>query len=127
VGPCACLLQALSWGIHIGCDESIRLSPYRALYDIPARAIDRSKLEGSVNLMGESGRGFSAEQGARVPAERASQTDLAADPSLPAETRLWATVQEVSGGLWGGCAVDVGSILKVLAAGSRAIEDSNLC
>ena len=45
-------------------------SPYRALYEIPARSINRSKLEGSVNLMGESGPGFSAEQGARVPAER---------------------------------------------------------
>jgi hypothetical protein len=47
-GPCrglwlslvsACLLQALSWGIHLEYDESIRLSPYRPLYDTPACAI----------------------------------------------------------------------------------------
>jgi hypothetical protein len=119
----ACLLQALSWGIHLGCDESIRLSPYRALYDIPARTVDRSKLEGPVNLMGESGRGFSAEQGARVMAERATRTDLATDPTLPAETRLWAAVQKLSGGPWGGCVFDVDSILKVRAAGKRAIEE----
>ena len=124
----ACLLQALSWRIHLGCDESIRLSPYRALYDIPARAIDRSKLESSVNLMGESGRGFSAEQGARVLAEQATRTDLAAAPALPAETRLWAAVQEVSGAPWGGRVFDVDSILKVLAAGKRAIErTARLC
>jgi hypothetical protein len=94
----------------------------RALYDIPARAIDRRKLEGSVNLMG-AGRGVSAEQGARVLAERATRTDLAADPALPAETRLWAAVQEVSGGPWGACVFDVDPILKVLAAGKRAIEE----
>jgi hypothetical protein len=99
------------------------LSPYRALYEIPARSINRRKLEGSVNLMGESGPGFGAEQGARVPAERASRTDLAADPALPAETRLWAAVEEVSGGLWGGCVVDVDSILELLAAGNRGIEE----
>ena len=69
--------------------------------------------------MGESGRGFNAEQGARVLAERATRTDLAADPALPAETRLWAAVQEVSGP-WGGCVFDVDSILKILAAGKRA-------
>ena len=84
---------------------------------------DRSKLEDSVNLMGESGRGCNAEQGARVLAERATRTDLAADPALPAETRLWAAVQEVSGRPWGGRVFDVDSILKVLSAGKRAIEE----
>lgn len=94
----------------------------RALDDIPARAIDPSKLEGPVSLVGESGRGFSGE-GARVLAERATRTDLAADPTLPAQTRLWAALPEVSGGTWGGCVFDVDSILKVLAAGKRAIEE----
>ena len=119
----AYLLQALSWEIHLGCDESIRLNPYRALYDTPACAIDRSQLEGSVNLMGESGRGFSAEQSARVQAGRATRTDLAADPALPAEARLWAALQEVSGGPWGGCVFDVDSRLRVLAAGKRAVDE----
>lgn len=73
--------------------------------------------------MGESGRGFSAEQGARVLAERATRTDLAADPALPAETRLWAALQEVSGGPWGGCVFDVDSILKVPAAANRAVDE----
>jgi hypothetical protein len=63
-------------------------------------------VEGSVNLMGESGRGFNAEQGARVLAEQANRTDLDADPALPAETRLWPVVQEVSGAPWGGRVFD---------------------
>jgi len=91
--------------------------------DVIEIIIDRGKLEGSVNLVGESGRRFSAEEGARVLAERAARTDLAADPALPAETRLWAALQDVSGGPWGGCIFDVDSILKVLAAGKRAIEE----
>lgn len=85
--------------------------------------IDRGKLEGSVNLVGEGGRRFSAEEGARVLAARAARTDLSADPALPAETRLWAALQDVSGGPWGGCVFDVDSILKVLAAGKRVREE----
>jgi xylonate dehydratase len=91
--------------------------------DVIEIIIDRAKLEGSVNLVGESGRRFSAEEGTRVLAERAARADLAADPALPAETRLWAALQDVSGGPWGGCVFDVDSILKVLAAGKRAIEE----
>ena len=85
--------------------------------------IDRGKLEGSVNLVGEAGRVFSAEEGAQVLAARTSRTDLAADRALPDDTRLWAALQDASGGTWGGSVFDVESILKVLAAGKRAIEE----
>jgi dihydroxyacid dehydratase/phosphogluconate dehydratase len=88
--------------------------------DLIEIVIDRAKLEGSVNLVGENGRRFTAEEGARVLAERASRSDLAADPSLPSDTRLWAALQDASGGPWGGCVFDVDSILKLLAAGKRA-------
>lgn len=73
--------------------------------------------------MGESGRGFSAEQGARALAERPTRADLAADPALAAETRLWAVLQEVSGGPWDGGLFDVDSLLRVLAAGKRAVDE----
>jgi putative YjhG/YagF family dehydratase len=85
--------------------------------------IDRNELEGSVNLVGESGRRFSAEEGSRVLAARAPRTELAADPALPDETRLWAALQDASGGSWGGCVFDVDAILAVLSAGKRALED----
>jgi putative YjhG/YagF family dehydratase len=90
--------------------------------DLIEITIDRVKLEGSVNLVGENGRRFSAEEGARVLAQRAPRADLAADPALPPETRLWAALQDASGGPWGGCVFDVDSVLRVLAAGKRAIE-----
>jgi hypothetical protein len=40
--------------------------------------------------------------------------DLAADPDLPPETRLWAALQDVSGGTWGGSIFDVDAILERL-------------
>jgi len=84
--------------------------------------IDRARLEGSVNLVGEAGRVSGAEEGARVLAARSPRTDLAADHALPDDTRLWAALQDASGGPWGGSVFDVEGILKTLAAGKRALE-----
>nr|NIP95835.1 YjhG/YagF family D-xylonate dehydratase [Akkermansiaceae bacterium] len=39
---------------------------------------------------------------------------LAPDPRLPADTRLWAALQNASGGSWGGCVYDLESILARL-------------
>jgi dihydroxyacid dehydratase/phosphogluconate dehydratase len=78
--------------------------------DIVEIVIDRNRLEGSVNLVGAGGERFGAEQGARVLASRAPRPDLAPDPALPADTRLWAALQDVSGGTWGGCVFDVEAI-----------------
>ena len=83
--------------------------------------IDREKLEGSVNFVGEGARRYSAEEGARVLAARPLDRELAADPALPADTRLWAALQDASGGIWGGCVYDVDEILKVLTAGKQAL------
>ena len=83
--------------------------------------IDRNKLEGSVNLVGAGGAIFGAEEGARVLAARPVRHDLQPDPRLPLDSRLWAALQNVSGGTWGGCVFDTETILKVLEAGSRAL------
>ena len=40
--------------------------------------------------------------------------DLAADPNLPDDTRLWAALQRVGGGTWGGCVYDVDAIVERL-------------
>ncbi|MFB3825810.1 MAG: YjhG/YagF family D-xylonate dehydratase [Bryobacteraceae bacterium] len=73
--------------------------------------IDRVNLEGSVNLLGEDGRPLSsAEVAARPP-----RPDLAPDPELPPETRLWAALQNASGGSWGGCVFDVDEIVRLLS------------
>ncbi len=49
--------------------------------------------------------------------------DLAPDPGLPADTRLWAALQQASGGTWGGCVYDVDAIIATLEAGRRALEE----
>jgi hypothetical protein len=58
--------------------------------------------------------GGSAEAGSRILAARPLRGDLAPDPALPPETRLWAALQDVSGGTWGGCVFDTEAILGAL-------------
>ncbi len=76
--------------------------------------VDCKHLTGSVNLVGADGRTFSAEEGTRVLAERTPRPDLAADPQLPEDTRLWAALQAASGGTWGGCVYDAEAIVGKL-------------
>ena len=76
--------------------------------------IDCRKLEGRVDLIGDAQREFDAQEGAAVLAGRSPHADLAPDPKLPPETRLWAALQRFGGGPWGGCVVDVDRILKAL-------------
>ncbi|MBY0525358.1 MAG: YjhG/YagF family D-xylonate dehydratase [Gemmataceae bacterium] len=81
--------------------------------------IDRNRLEGSVDLIGEGESTFGAEQGKRVLAGRSSRPDLAPDPNLPDDTRLWAALQAASGGTWGGCVYDAEAIAAQLSEGAR--------
>jgi putative YjhG/YagF family dehydratase len=76
--------------------------------------IDRNRLEGSVDLIGDGTTIFGAEEGSRELARRVPRPDLRPDPDLPADTRLWAALQSVSGGTWGGCVYDVDKILDKL-------------
>jgi putative YjhG/YagF family dehydratase len=76
--------------------------------------IDRARLAGSVNFVGEGGESFDANEGARRLAQRGPRADLAPHPRLPADTRLWAALVEVSGGVWGGCVYDVDQIVARL-------------
>jgi len=81
--------------------------------------VDRNRLEGSIDLVGEGDSVFGAEEGARVLARRSPRPDLAPDPQLPADTRLWAALQRVGGGTWGGCVYDVDAIVEALERGLR--------
>ena len=76
--------------------------------------VDRNRLEGSVNLIGCDGKTFGPEEGAKVLAARPPRPDLAADPDLPDDTRLWAALQRLGGGTWGGCVYDVDAIIEAL-------------
>ena len=76
--------------------------------------IDRNRLEGSVDLVGNGTTMFGPDEGARVLTARTRRPDLAPDPDLPADTRLWAALQQVGGGTWGGCVYDVDAIIAAL-------------
>ncbi|MEO5742222.1 MAG: YjhG/YagF family D-xylonate dehydratase, partial [Vicinamibacterales bacterium] len=86
--------------------------------------VDRTTLEGSINLVGEGGVAASVEEGSGILDRRQSRADLAGDPALPDDTRIWAALQDVSGGTWGGAVYDAASILRVIAAGKKALRDN---
>ena len=90
--------------------------------DLVEIIIDRNSLSGSVNFVGENGIQVSLDRAAETLANRAPRPDLAPDPLLPPETRLWAILQDVSGGSWGGSVFDVDQISKVLSAGIQALK-----
>ena len=76
--------------------------------------IDTRRLEGSVDFVGEGDRSFAPDDAARILAARPSRTDMRPHPALPDDTRLWAAMQQVSGGTWGGCVYDVDQIVERL-------------
>jgi xylonate dehydratase len=84
--------------------------------------VDRTTLEGTVNLVGENSVADGIEDGSRILSTRQPRPDLAADPSLPDDTRIWAALQDVSGGTWGGSVYDPEAILRTLAAGKKALS-----
>lgn len=77
--------------------------------------VDLPRLEGSVDFVGEGDRRFTPAEGSEILAGRTMRPDLKPHPNLPADTRLWAALQEVSGGTWGGCVYDVDRIVELLA------------
>jgi putative YjhG/YagF family dehydratase len=77
--------------------------------------INRVSLEGSVNFIGEDGQKFSPADGARILASRPPHPQLMPNPALPDDTRLWAALQQLGGGTWGGCVFDTEKIIEALA------------
>ena len=80
--------------------------------------IDRVNLVGSVDLVGQGDTVRDARWGAAELAARPPRPDLAADPNLPADTKLWAVLQSLSGGTWGGCVYDADAIAAKLRNGA---------
>ncbi len=107
---------------HIG-PEALAGGPIGKLIDgdMIQIIIDPKRLKGSVHLVGQDGKIFGVEEGTQVLAERPPRPDLRADAALPDDTRLWAALQNVAGGIWGGCVFDVDRILETLEAGRKAL------
>jgi dihydroxyacid dehydratase/phosphogluconate dehydratase len=79
--------------------------------DLIRIVVDRNRLEGSVDLVGPTGE---LADGDRLLATRAPRADLAEDAELSDDTRLWAALQQVGGGTWGGCVYDAKAIATAL-------------
>ena len=91
--------------------------------DLIQIVVDCNRLEGSVDLVGYGEEIFGPDAGAKVLAERSPRSDLAADEMLPDDTRLWAALQSVGGGTWGGCVYDVDTIIEMLEAGRATLQE----
>jgi putative YjhG/YagF family dehydratase len=87
--------------------------------DLIRIVVDRTHLEGSLDLIGADGVRFDSDEGARILAGRAPHPMLSPDPELPEDTRLWAALQAASGGTWGGCVYDTDAIVAALSAASK--------
>jgi dihydroxyacid dehydratase/phosphogluconate dehydratase len=100
---------------HIG-PEGLAGGPIGKLLDgdfIRIR-VDTRKLEGSVDFVGQGERRFGPEEGASLLARRPTRPDLAPQPALPSDTRLWAALPLASGGPWAGCVFDPERIIAAL-------------
>ncbi len=100
---------------HIG-PEALAGGPIGRVLDgdLIAITVDRAQLEGTVDLVGRADELLGRDWGARELARRTPRPDLAPDPDLPDDTRLWAALQRIGGGTWGGCVYDVDAIITAL-------------
>jgi xylonate dehydratase len=108
---------------HIG-PEALAGGPLGKLVDgdVVQIVVDRNRLEGTIDLVGHGDTRFGPEEGHRVLAGRLPRPDLAPDPDLPADTRLWAALQQAGGGTWGGCVYDVDAIVAALGRPAESAE-----
>jgi putative YjhG/YagF family dehydratase len=81
--------------------------------------VDLTTLEGHINMVGTSERPMSPREVAELLSRRTAHASLAPHPDLPADTRLWAALQQAGGGTWGGCVYDVDRIVEALEIGLR--------
>jgi xylonate dehydratase len=63
------------------------------------------RLEGTIDVVNVS----AAELNARQP-----HPALAPNAALPDDTKLWAALQQLSGGTWGGCVYDADAVVDAL-------------
>lgn len=76
--------------------------------------VDRNQLTGSVNLVSVDGRKLTSAEANDLLNSRPAHPELKPDPRLPDDTRLWAALQQLGGGTWGGCVYDLDAIVKAL-------------
>ncbi len=109
---------------HVG-PEALAGGPIGKLRDgdVIEIIVDTNALTGSLNFIGSEDKPLTYEEGAAVLAERDMYPGVAPDEDLPDDTRLWAALQDVSGGTWQGCVYDVDKIVAAIEAGKKALAE----
>jgi xylonate dehydratase len=105
---------------HVG-PEALAGGPIGRLRDgdIVEIVVDRNALNGSVNLVGTPERELSPDEAGELLRSRTRLPGLRPHPELPADTRLWAVLQQAGGGTWGGCVYDVDAIAAAMGQKER--------
>ena len=105
---------------HIG-PEALAGGPIGRLRDgdLIEILIDQIKLEGRIDLVGIPEKELTPLEAQTLLKQRQPHPHLQPRAELPADTRLWAALQEVGGGTWGGAVYDVEKIIQTLEAGKQ--------
>lgn len=109
---------------HVG-PEALAGGPLGKLRDgdLIEIIVDGNELEGSLNFIGTKENQLSYDEGAEVLKKREMYLGLQPNPNLPDDTKLWAELQSISGGIWKGCVYDVDRIIEVIEAGKKALAE----
>jgi putative YjhG/YagF family dehydratase len=103
--------------------EALAGGPFGKLRDgdVVEIVIDRKQLSGKLNLVGTAEGDLTPAEADALLSMREPHPDLKSHPLLPSDTRLWATLQEASGGPWGGAIYDVDRIVSLIQAGKQTL------
>jgi putative YjhG/YagF family dehydratase len=89
--------------------------------DLIEITVDTKELAGSIHFIGTIEKELSLAEAEAVLSKRPQNPNLESDPRLHNDTKLWAALQNVSGGTWGGCVFDTEKIIQALQAGEEAL------
>ena len=108
---------------HIG-PEALAGGPIGKIRDgdVIEIMIDRRRLTGRINLVATPDGKLNPHEALALLQSRPSHPQLRVHPNLPNDTRLWAALQQASGGTWAGCIYDVDRIVEVIKAGLTILE-----
>jgi len=88
--------------------------------------IDLISQTGKINLVATKGQSLEEEEALHELESRSPHPDLKIHPELPDDTRLWAALQNASGGTWSGCIYDTEKIIKILDAGQQPANQTSV-
>ena len=94
-------------------------------HDLIQIRIDTRNLSGSIDFVGTKEKTISPETASKTLKARSPNEDLQPDSRLHADTKLWATLQNVSGGTWGGSVYDSQKIIDIIQAGEKALQQKD--